>query len=213
MILEWLTKNRRWVIAGCAIVILFTILVEVFSSYSWAESILSYFQHWSLALGAGATLALAYIAYISILENRRIQETNRIEERDRLASARIRDWAEMIINALGTPTKEILFEKKKSEETMKIQPGLSKTVGILYDAERLDSTLNNRVKDAVFLLQKYDARLMGKEQIEEWKDKLKLQEEIEPIKSLEEMRDSIMELLTALSDVINSATDELVPKR
>jgi len=213
MILEWLTKNRRWVIAGCAIVILFTILVEVFSSYSWAESILSYFQHWSLALGAGATLALAYIAYISILENRRIQETNRIEERDRLASARIRDWAEMIINALGTPTKEILFEKKKSEETMKIQPGLSKTVGILYDAERLDSTLNNRVKDAVFLLQKYDARLMGKEQIEEWKDKRKLQEEIEPIKSLEEMRDSIMELLTALSDVINSATDELVPKR
>ena len=54
---------------------------------------------------------------------------------------------------------------------------------------------------------------MGKEQIEEWKDRCKLQEEIEPLKSLEEMRDSIIELLTALSDVIKSATDELVPKR
>ncbi len=92
MILEWLTKHRRWVITGCVIILIFTILVEVFRSYFWASSILDYFQHWSLALSAGATLALAYIAYISILENRRIRE----EERERAIKTRalaiVRNW-------------------------------------------------------------------------------------------------------------------------
>ena len=96
---------------------------------------------------------------------------------------------------------------------MKILPSLSKSLGILYDAERLGGTLNERVKDAAFLLQKYAARLIGKEQIEVLKDKLNLQEEIEPIRTLEEMSESFRELLTALKGVIDSATEELVPKR
>jgi len=97
MILEWLTKHRRWVIAGCVIVFGFTILVEVFSSYCWASSIREYFQHWSLALGAGATLTLAYIAYISILENRRIREKDRELGFKARSLNEINDWAEEVI--------------------------------------------------------------------------------------------------------------------
>jgi hypothetical protein len=89
MILDWLTKHRRWVIAGCAIIIVFTILIEVFSSYCWASSILKYFQHWSVALAAGATLGLAYIAFISILENR---QARALDRKARLLNEII-DWA------------------------------------------------------------------------------------------------------------------------
>lgn len=209
MFSNWVIRNWKVALLVFLIFIILTVWITNTSEHWLSKFILTYFDNWSIALSAGVMLVLAITAFWTIADNRRM----RVEEAHRLALLRIRDWAEMISNALGTPTKEILFEEKKSEETLKIQPGMSKTFGILYDAERLEGTLNDRVKDAVILLQKYNVRLMGKEQIEEWKGQLKLQEEIIPIKSLEEMRDSIIELLTALSDVIKSATKELVPKR
>ncbi len=133
------------------------------------------------------------------------------KERQRQALERICDWAEMVSYALGRPAKGNSLEEMKSEETMKIQAGMGKT-RILHDAEKLDTTLYNKVKAVSLLMQRYDARLMGKGQITEHKNRYKLKEDIEPIKSHEEMRDSILELLTAFNDVIKSATDKLVPK-
>lgn len=166
---------------------------------------------WTIA-GVIASFLVAVVALgLGIFSLMQTQSMHK-KERQRQALERICDWAEMVSYALGRPAKGNLLEEMKSEETMKIQAGMVKTLRILYDAEKLDTTLNNKVKDAVFRLQRYDARLMGKGQITEYKNRYKLEEDIEPIKSHEEMRDSILELLTAFSDVIKSATDKLVPK-
>jgi hypothetical protein len=98
VIYNWLIKHRKSAYAISIGFVVFTILVYIFRSQPIAKNIYEYITYWSTALSAAFTLVLAYIAYISISENRRIRE----EERDRNFKASsleyIRRWAQDVLN-------------------------------------------------------------------------------------------------------------------
>ena len=188
MILDWITKNRCWVIIGCAIIIIFTIIVEAFSNQIWSAAILRYFQHWSLALSAGATLALAYIAYIAILENRRVREEDRVLHHKLEALDEIRDWAHqtlLLAFSAYNPNEEWrrkvralfsvqsltgasiltaagLFDEEMVKKVSATQDPLLKFERVINDAEALkDKTTINELQDKLFelLIVVYDHRI------------------------------------------------------
>ncbi|GAJ14884.1 unnamed protein product, partial [marine sediment metagenome] len=202
-------RKYWWAILIGSVLIGLAILVQTTKDTNdFAKWIFNFIDDWAFVLSAIIMFFLATAAFLSILENR----LERVEHAHRLALLRIRGWAEMTVNILGTPTKQILFQKKKIEEITKLHDSHVKTTGILHDAERLGGTLNDSVKTAVAFLLFYSARLSNQEQIEVLKRQLKLKDNIVPIKSDDEMRESIIELLTSFTGVIKTATEILVPK-
>ena len=93
MILNRLYKHRRKLIGFFLAIVGLAILITIFSEHPVSAFILKFFDKWSIALGAAATVALAYVAAMSILENRRTREEDR-KLNFRLSSLdEVRDWA------------------------------------------------------------------------------------------------------------------------
>ncbi len=65
VMLNWLRRHWRWVVAAILIVIACA-LVSAFRSHEVGERILTFFDDWSVALGAGAAVILAVAAFKTI---------------------------------------------------------------------------------------------------------------------------------------------------
>ncbi len=74
MIYNFLIKHRNLAIGLFISFIVFTILVYALRTYTIFQCIYEYIVYWSTALSAFFMLIVAYMAYISIAENRRIRD-------------------------------------------------------------------------------------------------------------------------------------------
>ena len=97
MIYNWLIKHKKSAYGIAIGFLIFTILVYAFRSCWFFRPLYEYINYWALPLSAAFMLVLAYMAYISITESRRIRET---EKRERLLNDII-DWAEAITTFLS----------------------------------------------------------------------------------------------------------------
>ena len=142
--LEWLIGNRRWVITAGVILIALTVLISVTSENLVSKSILDYFKSWSIVLGTGAAVILAYIAYMSILENRRIRnEDRKLNFRLRLLDE-VRDWAREAVK-LG-----LLYNSAKNESEMAQMRNMIHDVAKTTDAANISAEVfGNELIDPV----------------------------------------------------------------
>ncbi len=92
MIYNWLIKHKKSAYGIAIGFLIFTILVYAFRSCWFFRPLYEYIDYWALPLSAAFMLVLAYMAYISITESRRIRET---EKRERLLNEII-DYADGI---------------------------------------------------------------------------------------------------------------------
>lgn len=81
MVTDWLIKHWKLLVA-IALFILFviigsTIWITITSDHWFSKLILKYFDSWSIALGAAATVTLAIVAFASIMENRRVRDEDK----------------------------------------------------------------------------------------------------------------------------------------
>jgi len=163
-----------------------------------------------------AALMVAFAAFVAIGENRHLREENRrlaVKERHILAFEKIRKWAAETFNALATPNLYNTFPSWRKEELAKLQNSSVESISILYFAERVGGDLEQRVIDANLNFQKYLAILMGEKQIELFKKRYKVEDDIRPINNNKEAEPLIKDLMDFLKEVIRSAVVELAPKR
>jgi len=144
--------------------LIFTILVYAFKSYPFVSRIYEYIVYWSTALSAVFMLVIAYMAYISITENRRIREKEKDYEFKRRCLSDIQDWAEKGINVLTSwPVPVDRHEMKQIRPHLKPLSVLNKWV---MDASRVfagddKKALLKKVDEAAENLKQYCEVLEG----------------------------------------------------
>ncbi len=77
MIYNWLIKHKKNAYGVAIGFLIFTILVYAFQSHWLVRHIYKYIDYWAIPLSAAFMLVLAYMAYISIAENRRMRAEDR----------------------------------------------------------------------------------------------------------------------------------------
>lgn len=169
------------------------------------------FGQFTNAIVAWATLMLAVAAFLAIHRTMLIQQEQRREERRRLALERMRDWAEEVFSVTTMPTRHKNIEMRKSELVNLLHRTGAKIIGIQKDAELVGGNMHLAVNLAYLAIFKFDARLRGKDDIAQFKARYNVTDTIEPIRNLQELEDAKAELLNAVADVINAATERLVP--
>jgi len=209
MISNWVLRKWKVIVLIFLTFAVLAILITATSENPISVFILRYFKDWAIALSAGVMVFIAIIAIWTLADNRQM----RVQEAQRLALLRIRNWAEETFHALATPFTQKQLPLQIREEITKLHTSSVKSLGILGDAERLGGTLDERVRAANFIFQRYLAILMGKEGVEAFKQRFKVEDDIKLITKVEELHPLIKEFMDALSEVIKSATEELIPKR
>jgi len=176
------------------------------------------YEGFAVKISAVAVLLVAFAAFMSIEESRRLREDNRrireetlIQERHRLALERIRSWAEETISAITA--EPLVFSKISMKKRSKLlHPSRVKAMGILMEGELLGGELQSSSAKAHNTLLIFGARLQGEESINEIRSLLKIEDKIEPIQTQEELSESVLELMVALANLIASATKRLMSK-
>jgi len=100
MIYNWLSKHKKSAYGIAIAFLIFTILVYAFRSCWFFRPLYEYIDYWALPLSAAFMLVLAYMAYISITEDRRIRKEERERDFRRRCLSDIEDWAEKGISLL-----------------------------------------------------------------------------------------------------------------
>lgn len=202
------TRNRIFNTLGFAL-FLFVVFI-----------IIDRYEGFAVKISAFAVLLLAFAAFMSIEESRRLREENRRireeqnqEERHRLALERIRNWAEELFGLVTRPTRYRLLQARKQELEGLLHLGGAKSVGVLKDAEIVGGNVHSSVNIANLIIFKFVSRLRGEQDITEFKVRFGIAGIVEPIKDAAELEEQKKELLTALSEIINSATEEMVARR
>jgi len=175
-----------------------------------------YFPELATSLAGFSTIAVAVFAGWQVFENIRLREENRrlaVEERHMIAIEKIRIWAVETFHALATPNSRDTFPSWRIDELAKLQHSSVESTSILYFAERVGGDLEERVIDANLNFQKYFAILMGEKQIELFKKRYEIEDDIRPINNNEEAVPLIKDLMDFMKEVIRSAVAELAPKR
>ena len=217
---NWFRKYW-WAVLLAAVVLCLVILVDIFNAEYWpAGWVFNFLDSWALVLSAAATVTLAAVAFWTVRKNveqtRKVIEEGRhaqLEERHRQALERIRDWAEEVFSVTTMPTRHKNIEMRKSELVSSLHRTGAKTIGIQKDAEQVGGNMYLIVGLANLAIFKFDARLRGKDDIAQFKARYNITDTIEPIRNLQELEDARAELLNAIADVINAATEQLVPLR
>ncbi len=204
----WFIKYS-WLLIIALVIILAVLVQNTKDIFAISKWVFDFLNDWALILSAAIMLLLAIAAFRAISENR----AERAEQARRLGLLRIRNWAEETFHALATPSKQQGLPLRIQEEIGKLQSSMVNSMGILGDAKRLGGTLDKRVQNANFLLQKFNSILISEQQIEWFKRQFKVEDDIKPISTVEELHTLIKELMVALGKVINSATEELIPKQ
>lgn len=121
--LEWFVRHRRWIILVCVVVVLLAAIISVTRSHLISRFFLDYFRDWSVALSAGVTLVLAYIAFTSIIENRRMREEDKELAFKRRSLDGILTWAQEIRKQclMPRPTELYEYELAQGLQTTSIQ--------------------------------------------------------------------------------------------
>ena len=122
MIYNWLIKHKKSAYGIAIGFLIFTILVYAFQSHWFVRHIYKYINYWAVPLSAAFMLVLAYMAYISITENRRIRAEDRKLYSMRRALHAVRNWVQeserlMLLNA-----------KYSDEYQRKDSPSMKKTL-------------------------------------------------------------------------------------
>ena len=177
MIYNRLIKHKK---SACGIAIgflIFTILVYAFQSHWLVRHIYKYIDYWAIPLSAAFMLVLAYMAYISIAENRRREALNRM-----------RTWAKDAIRMLSAPIQEELPILKRAKWKERIQAIRAESLITLADARVIGGDLEKKVKNAVSSLNSF-TDLSERDNVPS-----------------ADFRVSLTKLLTDLTEVINSAS-------
>jgi len=175
--------------------------------YIWAVTFLVKDDNWS-GVSAMTTMLLAIAAFWAILES---QKDRAVKSRDR-ALEYIIDWAEETINALATPTKaKSSLHGRMLEELAILQPCTVMATRVLWYAKRIGGSVDSEVKKTVFLLQKFNSILMGKEGIQKFKERFNIEEDITPLTEWEDAAPLIKDVMEASSALIETASKELLP--
>lgn len=168
------------------------------------------YEGFAVKISAFAVLLMAFAAFANIEESRRLRK----EERQRLALERIRGWAEGLCELIMRPTSRATkLEERLAELDVWLQTTAGRSLGVLADAEQLGGDLNSYIKGAHLAIFEFVARLRGDDAIATYKSEYKIEYELKPIGSLEELLEAKRELMRTLNDVIDSATKTLVPLR
>ncbi len=101
MIYNWLIKHKKSAYGIAIGFLIFTILVYAFQSHWFVRHIYKYIDYWAIPLSAAFMLILAYMAYISIAENRRIREEDKEQESKRRQLDGIYKWVSDIRSTAG----------------------------------------------------------------------------------------------------------------
>lgn len=174
MIVNWLRKHWKLTLGVILLVICLTLWITATSDHWLSKFILKYFNSWSIALSAAATIILAVAAFESIMENRRI----RAEERKRESELRLFDenrrsleeicnWAEKGIAALTSAGASSSLDIMDMQDTL---PTIAaKNISIMDDArslpsDKLGKELIKKVDNAAFDLQEFISFLNSKKQ-------------------------------------------------
>jgi len=159
---NWLYRHLRLVVASCVVVVL-SVIVSTTAANFISRSILDYFNNWSLALSAGATLVLACVAFISIRENRRIREEDRKRQFRAESLNEISRWAregiESCVRLYASPQE--VTKSKLQLEIINAESGNIVTLSRVFGNNRLISA----VKKAADELMNYANFLNGQQSV------------------------------------------------
>ena len=174
MIVNWLRKHWKITLGVILVFICLTLWITATSDHRLSKFILKYFNSWSIALSAVATIILAVAAFESIMENRRIRAEERKREfelrlfdENRRSLEEIRDWAEKGIAALTSAGASSSMDIMEMQDTL---PTIAaKNISIMDDARNLPSDkfgkeLIKKVDKAAFNLQEFISLLNSKKQ-------------------------------------------------
>jgi len=198
MIYNWLIKHRKSAYGIAISFLLFTILVYAFRSCWFFRPLYEYIDYWALPLSAAFMLVLAYMAYISITENRRIREEEIDRDFKRRCLKDIQDWAEKGINVLVSwPVVPI-----DRSEMRQMRPHLKPL-----------SALNKWVMDASRIFAADDKKALLKK-VDEAAENLKQYCEVSEGKlSIEGMAQRYDNCITLFTEVLERITDLKVKLR
>jgi hypothetical protein len=93
MIYDWVTGHRKLILLVAVFFVLITFIISANSDNPLCRFILDYFDSWSQVFRTLGTLFLALIAYIGIMEERRIREEERDLNHKRRSLNEIINWA------------------------------------------------------------------------------------------------------------------------
>jgi hypothetical protein len=141
MIYNWLIKHRKSAYAIFISFVVFLILVYIFKSQPIASGIYEFIDYWSTPLSTIVVLILAYLAYISIAENRRIRE----EERDMNFKASsleyVRRWAQDVLSIV-TQAGVIGWDGVyKGDSTLKLEMLEAEKIAVMNEATEFGNKL------------------------------------------------------------------------
>jgi hypothetical protein len=153
---RWFSRYWYWFVIA-AVIIAAGALISVFRSNPFCESIITFFDDWSVALSAGAAVILALAAFWSIRENRRIRSEERtLNFRLRLLDE-VRDWTREAVKA-GFVFKRAVDEEDKAKinQVNEILEDIAKTADITNMAvDVFKNELEAPVKTAVGFVKSY----------------------------------------------------------
>lgn len=172
------------------------------------------YEGYAVKFSAFAAVLVAFAAFISIEESRRLREDNRsiqAEEKRRLALERIRRWAEDTIELLTRPILTPNLDEALRDMERLIQPTVARSIGILLDTERMDRDLNAAMVEITRKLTEFLWRLRSNELIEKYISEHKYVG-LKQFANEDEFLELRKELLTKLADIIKLTTGKLVPE-
>ncbi|MGD9116441.1 MAG: hypothetical protein PVJ61_04600, partial [Dehalococcoidia bacterium] len=149
---NWLRRHWRWIVVIAIAIITAAVLISIFRSNPFCEFVIYFFNDWSLALSAGATLLLVYITLMTVRENRRITILGRIQ-----------DWANESIRLLDAPRWSNSHLVELAELENDLQSIKTRSISALADSKKLGKELENKVKQACWKLETYSALVMNRD--------------------------------------------------
>lgn len=141
----------KWVILVCFLIIIgLAVWVSATSGHQISSFILKFFNDWSTALAAGATLLVAIIAFLSFSEGRRHRNEQMKDEID--------DWARKLTGGVVIKSQESIdqdilakrdFTALDKDKTLEMLGTAWKTSSRMVNlAGRIDVELKNKVDEA-----------------------------------------------------------------
>ncbi len=148
MIYNWLIKHKKSAYGIAIGFLIFTILVYTFQSRWLVRHIYEYIDYWAIPLSAAFMLVLAYMAYISIAENRRMRtEDKELDSKSRRVND-VQNWINEIFKLRAEsfiPFDEFdtVEMKRRASELFRI---LDSSRWVKIEAMRLDLEVKGEIK-------------------------------------------------------------------
>ena len=148
MIHNWLIQHKKNAYGIAIGFFIFTILVYAFQSHWLVRHIYKYIDYWAIPVSAAFMLVLAYMAYISIAENRRIRaEDKESDSRSRRVND-VQNWVNEVFKLRAEsfiPFDEFdtVEMKRRASELFRI---LENSRWVKIEAMRLDLEVKGEIK-------------------------------------------------------------------